>query len=420
MGPANENPPLSEVDFEARVRDLDRAHRAHRTQRYRSLLMHWMGRWLRRPKRAQVAPLPTVTDGQVGISYAGHSSVLIRYCNLNIVCDPMLGRWVKGIKREVMAGLTAADLHDVHLILISHGQADHLHRGTLAKLPRSATVVLPPRTSHRVSDLGFARVVELSAGQSIQDHGVDIATAPARHGDGPDDHALSYVIRGNGPSVYFCGDSGYFSGFADIGNRYRPDIAILPIGGYSPRSFRSRHMSPLDALYALEDLGARVMIPIHHGTFALSYEHLREPSRWLAELVDERDLGNFVVELQPGESRVFVPPRRRQTLETAPSGGQSTDLPSPGHSRNAFVPAVPSLVRGVAQPLPTVSAAVRMQGSVPWYQGGPVAILPLPHLDDTFAHREFPVGIPEPFTAADAGEPGDIDLELGEPAFVPV
>jgi len=51
------------------------------------------------------------------------------------------------------------------------------------------------------------------------------------------------------------------------------------------------------------------MIPIHHGTFALSYETLADPSRWLAELVHERGLKEFVVELEPGQSRVFVPPR---------------------------------------------------------------------------------------------------------------
>ena len=33
-------------------------------------------------------------------------------------------------------------------------------------------------------------------------------------------------------------------------------------------------MSPLDALYAFEDLRARLLVPIHHGAFALSYEQL--------------------------------------------------------------------------------------------------------------------------------------------------
>jgi len=249
-----------------------------------------------------------VGSGQVAISYAGHATVLIRYPDLKIVCDPMLGRWVGAVKRAQMPGLSPADLHDVDLILIGHTSHDHLHRKTLAELPRSATVVLPQRTAQRVSDLGFGRVVELGIGESIRFHSVDIFTTPVRHRQ--DAAALSYVIRGNGPSVYFCGQSGYFSGFAEIGRRFRPDIAMLPIAGYSPLSFRDRHMTPLDALYALEDLQARVMIPIRHGAFALSYEQLDDPARWLADVVHRRELEHFVIELAPGESRVFVPPRK--------------------------------------------------------------------------------------------------------------
>jgi len=287
----------------------------------------------------------------------------------------MLGHWVKGIKRAAPPGLTVEAMRQVDLILISHAHPDHLHRPTLGRLPRSATIVVPPGGAARASGLGFARVVELEVGQSIQDRGVDIATAPVRHGDGEDVRALSYVIRGDGPSVYFCGDSGYFSGFADIGARLQPDIALLPIGGYYPLSFRGQHMSPLDALYAMEDLRARIMIPIHHGAFPLSYERLDEPARWLAELVEERRLGDFVVTLAPGESRLFVPPRRRRDTQADTPDNVSGDVPgnNPGlrgapdtpaaHGRAAPGPeaALPGVPVGAspAWALPTLRAEAR-------------------------------------------------------------
>lgn len=354
-----------------RERMLALAHRKRHVPRYRSLVLHWLGRGFRRPRPAEVTPLPAVEPGQVGISFAGHATVLVRYANLTIACDPMLGRWVKGVKRAVQPGLSPADLHEVDLILISHAHADHLHRKTLAALPRSATIVVPPRAAQHVSGLGFARVVELEVGQSIQHRNVDIVTAPVRHGDPNDVRALSYVIRGDGPSVYFCGDSGYFSGFAEIGKRLRPDIALLPVGGYAPLSFRERHMSPLDALYALEDLGARIMIPIHHGAFALSYEQLQEPSRWLAELVRERDLGEFVVELKPGESRVFVPPRSQRPAheagtpfragldsEPTPAPDDAEATPAPGRPRGQALR--PAVARDM-HPLPVMRAYMRMR-----------------------------------------------------------
>lgn len=286
---------------------LEKANAERIGSRYRSLVWHWFGRWFRRPSRATAAPLPSVGRGQLGVSFAGHATMVIRYSNLTIACDPMLGRWCKGVHREVAPGLSPAELGDVDLILISHAHMDHLHRPTLARLPRAATVIVPPRTAQFVADLGFARVVELGIGQSVQIRRVDVATTAVRHGT-PKQPAVGYVIRGEGPSVYFCGDSGYFSGFAEIGRRYRPDIAMLPIGGYLPVSFRERHMSPLDALYAFEDLQARIMIPHHYGSFVLSYEHLNDPEQWLRRLVAENDLEAYVQRLEPGESRVFTSP----------------------------------------------------------------------------------------------------------------
>lgn len=336
-----------------REKELKLANSQRRIARHRSLLLHWLGRWLRRPKRASVAPLPAVGPNQVAISFAGHATVLVRYADLKIVCDPMLGRWNGRVHREVLPGLSPADLHDVDLILVGHREKDHLHRSTLKKLPRSATVILPRRTAQMVSDLGFARVVELGVGQSVQHRNVDIATLPVRHGS-RDTGALSFMIRGDGPSVYYCGGSGYFSGFAEIGKRYAPDIAILPIGGYSPLSFRDRHMTPLDALYALEDLQSRIMIPIRHGAFALSYEKLRDPARWLGDLVRKGDLEEFVVELAPGESRLFVPPHHGSKRRVG-EGEASGKRPSPGDSVPSEAPEVDSmelLIVEDSEPLP--------------------------------------------------------------------
>jgi L-ascorbate metabolism protein UlaG (beta-lactamase superfamily) len=129
--------------------------------------------------------------------------------------------------------------------------------------------------------------------------------------------------------VYLCADGAYGPGFAEAGRTYAPDLALLPIGGFLPWSFRARHMSPLDALYAFEDLRARLFIPIHHGAFALSYERLDEPARWLGQLVRERELDAHVRMLGAGESEVFTSPRgqaaRASDDEAAVTGGEVTE-----------------------------------------------------------------------------------------------
>jgi L-ascorbate metabolism protein UlaG (beta-lactamase superfamily) len=100
--------------------------------------------------------------------------------------------------------------------------------------------------------------------------------------------ACGYIVRSRDACIYVAGDTGYFSGFAEIGRRFHPDVALLPIAGYEPAVFREEHMSPLDALYAFDDLGARLLVPTSHGSFPLSYEPLEAPLAWLEELARER------------------------------------------------------------------------------------------------------------------------------------
>jgi L-ascorbate metabolism protein UlaG (beta-lactamase superfamily) len=297
------------VDVTSRALELGRLHRDVPVRRYTSLVGHWLTRWFRRPRRAQREPLPPLDPGQISVTFGGHATVIVRYAGLAIALDPMLGHWIGGAHRAVESGLTAADFTDVGLILLSHRHAGHLHLPTLRLLPRTATVVVPAGAAGAISSLGYARVVELAPGADLALRDVQLTAAATVHGDRDLAHGLSYVLQGDGPSVYLCGDSGYFSGFADLGERFAPDIAVLPIGGFLPTSFRARHMSPLDALYAFEDLRARILIPIHHGAFALSYERLEEPARWLLDLANHRGVRDHVLVMTAGQSERFVRPR---------------------------------------------------------------------------------------------------------------
>jgi L-ascorbate metabolism protein UlaG (beta-lactamase superfamily) len=286
----------------SRAEELEELNRAHRPARHLSLLGAWAAGWVRRAARVTPEPLPEVGPAEVAVGFVGHASVLVRYPQLTVAVNPMLGRRVGLATRAAQPGLLPADLSSCELVLVSHAGPEFLHLPTLRRLPRRATVVVPPRCAALVSPVGFARIVELAIGSSLAHRGVEIVSTALRH-PGP---ACAYVLRGDGPSVFYCGASGYFSGFAEAGARFRPDVALLPIGGYAPRSFRDQHMSPADALYAFEDLTARMLIPIRHGSFVLSYERLDDPLRWLRRLVAERGLERYVTELGVGGSRKFV------------------------------------------------------------------------------------------------------------------
>jgi L-ascorbate metabolism protein UlaG (beta-lactamase superfamily) len=295
------------AEVTARAAELLQLHRDLPVQRYRSLVGHWIARWFKPPRPAKHEPVPAIGPGQIAVTFGGHATVIVRYPTLAVAFDPMLGRWVGGVRRAVEPGLAPGDFSDVGLVLISHRHADHMHVPTLRRLPRTATVVVPTGAASWLSTLGFRRVIELMPGADLEQRGVQVVAAATAHGEHELARGLSYVVRSEGsPSVYLCGDSGYFSGFADIGARYAPDVAMLPIGGFVPVSFRARHMSPLDALYAFEDLRARMLVPIHHGAFALSYELLDEPARWLVELAKTRGVRDHVLVMAPGQSERFV------------------------------------------------------------------------------------------------------------------
>jgi L-ascorbate metabolism protein UlaG (beta-lactamase superfamily) len=64
----------------------------------------------------------------------------------------------------------------------------------------------------------------------------------------------------NGFKLYHMGDTGVFADMKWIGEYYKPDLILIPIGGHFV-------MSPRDAAVATEMIKPKFAIPIHYGTF---------------------------------------------------------------------------------------------------------------------------------------------------------
>ena len=104
-----------------------------------------------------------------------------------------------------------------------------------------------------------------------------------------DGRALGYVIRTPERTMLYSGDSDYFEGFAEIGNTYRPSLAILNV---------TTHLQTKDAIKAIRDLNVRKVIPSHYGAYGGSNE--RKTPEYREELADM--LGSMWVPLAVGES----------------------------------------------------------------------------------------------------------------------
>jgi N-acyl-phosphatidylethanolamine-hydrolysing phospholipase D len=113
----------------------------------------------------------------------------------------------------------------------------------------------------------------------------------------------------NGFKLYFAGDTGYADLFHDIGELFSPiDLALLPIGAYDPRWFMGPvHVSPDEAVRIHLDIGARVSVAMHWGTFVLTSEPMDEPPRRLRQAMQQVGMGdNQFRVLQHGETVQFA------------------------------------------------------------------------------------------------------------------
>ncbi len=252
------------------------------------------------------------------IVFGGHSTVLITMGKAVILTDPNLSERVWTLKRKSRPGLSQRHLDRVNLVLVSHGHYDHLDLRTVKRINRDATVIVPPGLAGYFTRYGFKDVRTMTWWEQAAVHGVRVVVVPARHFKGRNPVAgglyQGYVI--DGPyQVYFAGDTGWFEGLKEMGEMFKLDAALLPIGAYNPWSVFGHHMTPEQAIKALMVLGAGLMVPIHWGAFRLSLEPIDEPIERLKLAAKVAGVEGRVAVLNPGDAVAL--PRRNDTLPEA-------------------------------------------------------------------------------------------------------
>jgi L-ascorbate metabolism protein UlaG (beta-lactamase superfamily) len=253
---------------------------------------------------------PKLKPGEVAITWIGHASFLIQFTDLNVLVDPNFANWLFLLKRIKRAGFKIRDLPPIDVVLLTHAHFDHFHKPTLRKLPHPKIGIMPRGVGDLAHDLGFARVIELDHWESFSQGAWKVTFAPSKHWGARtlrDSHRGygGFVLEHQGRKIYHAGDSAYFDGFKLIGKKLAPEIALLPIGAYFPESFRRVHMGPDEAVKAFKELGSKYFVPMHYGTFKLSFEDLDEPPRWLRQIAREQNLTRQIKILDEGVPEVF-------------------------------------------------------------------------------------------------------------------
>jgi N-acyl-phosphatidylethanolamine-hydrolysing phospholipase D len=275
-----------------------------------------------RPKPA--TGLPTVANdgayvrgnGHVpSVTWIGHATLLVQIGGLNVLTDPHWGEMTSpvsfaGPRRLIRPGIRFQDLPRVDAVVISHDHWDHLDEATVLRLAREhrPKFYVPLGLGAWFRERGVDDVIEMDWWQRAQLRGVTFVCTPAQHSSGRYLHDQnkrlwsSWVVESGGRRVFFAGDTGYSPAFREIAKLGPIDLALVPIGGYSGFKRHPNHVNPEEAVQVFEDVGGRLMVPMHWGTFDLNREPPDEPpTRLLAEAL-RRGVEDRMAILSPGQT----------------------------------------------------------------------------------------------------------------------
>jgi len=217
--------------------------------------------------------------GKIEVLWLGQAAVRITTVSGKvIVIDP----WLTQNPKTPAQYKNLDALGKVDLILVTHAHGDHLGDGPeLAKkhkvplwgpagLDQSLQTlgVLPPELAPRMNKGGTITPLgpDIKITLTRAEHSSELVWTNPATGK-PETHVGGepggFIIEfENGFKLYHMGDTGVFADMKWIGEYYKPDLILIPIGGHFV-------MSPKDAAVATEMIKPKFAVPIHYGTTPL-------------------------------------------------------------------------------------------------------------------------------------------------------
>ena len=272
----------------------------------------------------------------------GHSTLLMKLRGQWWLTDPVFAERASpfqflGPKRFHAPPIALDELPPLRAVILSHDHYDHLDPAAIRALADKAQAFLVPLgVGDRLAGWGIARakIQQFDWWQSTEVDGLKLTAAPAQHFSGrtfSDANRtlwVSWVIQDDAYRLFFSGDSGYFGGFAEIGQRLGPfDLTLIEAGAYNER-WRYVHLLPSQVVQAHRDLRGRWLLPIHNGTFDLAMHVWQDPFEQVLRHADGRGvpvatprMGERVDMNAPQEGRRWW--RASQTQESPAGAPQS-------------------------------------------------------------------------------------------------
>ncbi|MEN3112311.1 MBL fold metallo-hydrolase [Uliginosibacterium paludis] len=234
----------------------------------------------------------------------GHSTVLLKLAGKFWLTDPVFAERASplgfiGPKRFQAPPITVAELPEIEAVILSHDHYDHLdHDTVLALAAKTGHFLAPLGVGDRLIAWGVPadKVQQFDWWQETRIGELRLVATPAQHFSGRSpfdgDRTLwaSWVLIAPQVRVFFSGDSGYFSGFRAIGEKFGPfDVTLVENGAYN-EAWAAIHMHPEETVQAHIDLQGRHLVPIHNGSFDLALHAWTDPLDQVSAIAAQRQV----------------------------------------------------------------------------------------------------------------------------------
>lgn len=216
----------------------------------------------------------------VSVKWLGHAAWIINFKDTKVIIDPFLTNNPK-------AAMKAQEIK-VDMVFVTHNHFDHLGDAFDIAKRNNAKLISKFELSLDAQKAGIpeANTIGMNIGSITKLGSLEIAMVPAIHSG----NEGGFIIRGDGKTIYHAGDTALFSDMQLIKKLYKPDVAMLPIGGFFT-------MGPREATIAAKYIGAKIIFPMHYNTFP----PIAQDARKFAKMVK----GSKVIILEPGQEKAI-------------------------------------------------------------------------------------------------------------------
>ncbi|MBQ7476456.1 MAG: MBL fold metallo-hydrolase [Selenomonadaceae bacterium] len=223
--------------------------------------------------------------------WMGHSTIYLQLAERKILIDPVFSAYASPIffinrAFEGSNVYTADDFPTIDILAITHDHWDHLdYPSVIALKPKIKKILCPLGVGEYFEQWGFdvENIVEEDWDTAVDfGAGLQANILPSQHFSGrfttqnPTEWCAFAFVTPN-KKIFCSGDGGYSPHFKDIGKKFGGfDFAFMENGQYN-LAWHAIHCLPNETAAASVDIGAKKVVPIHSGKFALARHAWNEP-----------------------------------------------------------------------------------------------------------------------------------------------